>query len=89
MTTSYAPTMGDRITELLVTWKLTAAATELVKRLVLGGHDDALIIVHEVFELEAQTRSERRVPAPSSFETAIVKELRHARPIARTEARPA
>jgi DNA replication protein DnaC len=70
--------MGDRITELLVTWKLTAAATELVKRLVLGGHDDALIIVHEVFELEAQTRSERRVdrlrrasklPSSKSFDT--------------------
>jgi len=53
--------MADRITELLMRWKLTTVASELVKRLASGGHEDALLIVNEVFELEAQTRGERRV----------------------------
>src|SRR5215475_6490078 len=53
--------MGDRITELLTTWKLTAAAGELVPRLAAAGHDEALALVADVFEIEAQTRGERRV----------------------------
>ena len=40
MTTPYAPAMGDRLTELLTSWKLTTAATELVLRLAAGGHDE-------------------------------------------------
>jgi DNA replication protein DnaC len=61
VTTPYAPAMGDRITELLTSWKLTTAATELVSRLATGGHDEALTLVAEVFELEASTRGQRRV----------------------------
>ena len=61
MSTTFTPAMGDRITELLAKWKLTTAAAELVKRLAAKGHDDALLIVNEVFELEAQSRGERRV----------------------------
>lgn len=61
MSAPYAPVMGDRITELLATWKLTAAATELVPRLAAGGHDEALALVLEVFEIEASARGQRRV----------------------------
>lgn len=61
MTATYAPAMGDRITELLTSWKLTTAATELVSRLAAGGHDEALALVMEVFELEASARGQRRV----------------------------
>jgi len=48
--------MGDRITELLTSWKLTTAATELVSRLAAGGHDEALALVMEVFELVGRER---------------------------------
>lgn len=61
MTARYTPAMGDRITELLTTWKLTTAAAELVPRLAAGGHDEALGLAAEVFELEASTRGQRRV----------------------------
>lgn len=74
----YTPEMGDRITALLSEWKLPAAATELVRRLVAGGHGDALAVVAEVLEFEAAGRSERRVdrlrrasklPPGKTFET--------------------
>jgi len=78
MSAAYAPPMGDRITELLTTWKLPAAAAELVTRLAAAGHDEALALIAEVFELEASTRGERRVdrlrkasklPPAKTFET--------------------
>ena len=78
MTTTYTPAMGERITELLKTWKLTTAADELVARMTARGHDEALVLLAEVFELEAQARGERRVdrlrkasklPPGKSFET--------------------
>ena len=61
MTTTYTPPMGARITELLTKWKLTTAASELVARLAAAGHDEALALVAEVFELEATTRGDRRI----------------------------
>lgn len=78
MSAAYTPAMGDRITALLTTWKLTAAATELVTRLLAAGHDEALALVAEVFEVEAGARGERRVerlrkasklPPAKTFET--------------------
>jgi DNA replication protein DnaC len=78
VTTTYTPAMGERITELLKTWKLTTAAAELVTRMTAAGHDDALALLAEVFEVEAQARGERRVdrlrkasklPPGKSFET--------------------
>jgi len=60
MTATYTIAMGERITELLTTWKLTTAATELVKRMTAAGHDEALALLAEVHELEAQARGERR-----------------------------
>jgi DNA replication protein DnaC len=70
--------MGERITTLLMSWKLPTAAAELVTRLAAAGYDEALALVVEVFELEAATRSERRVdrlrrasklPPAKSFDT--------------------
>jgi DNA replication protein DnaC len=74
----YTPAMGDRITALLLEWKLPTAAAELVQRLVSGGHDEALMVVCEVLELEAAGRKQRRVerlrrasklPPGKTFET--------------------
>jgi DNA replication protein DnaC len=70
--------MGVRITELLATWKLTTAASQLVARMTAAGLDEPLALLAEVFELEAQARGERRVerlrkasklPPAKSFET--------------------
>lgn len=78
MTATYTPAMGERITALLTSWKLPTAAAELVTRLAAAGQDEALALVVEVFELEAETRSERRVdrlrrasklPPAKSFDT--------------------
>ena len=76
--TAYTPVMGERIAALLSEWKLPTAAGELVRRLVAGGHDEALGVVAEVLELEAAGRKERRVerlrrasklPPGKTFET--------------------
>jgi len=78
VTTTYTPAMGVRITELLATWKLTTAASQLVTRMTAAGLDEPLALLAEVFELEAQARGERRVerlrkasklPPAKSFET--------------------
>jgi DNA replication protein DnaC len=61
VTATYTPATGDRITELLTRWKLTGAASELVPRLTAAGYDEALVVLAEVFEHEADTRGERRV----------------------------
>jgi DNA replication protein DnaC len=75
---AYTPEMGERITALLSEWKLPTAAAELVRRLVAGGHSEALAVVAEVLELEAAGRKERRVerlrrasklPPGKTFET--------------------
>lgn len=58
---TYTPEVGERITTLLAEWKLPTASSELVARLVAGGHDEALLLVAEVLELEAEARKERRV----------------------------
>lgn len=57
----YVPEVGERITRRLNQWRLTTAAVELVERLVAGGHQDALVLLDEVFETEADTRRGRRV----------------------------
>lgn len=57
----YAPEVGERITALLAEFKLAHAASELVQRLLAAGEESALVLVKEVFELEAQGRMERRV----------------------------
>jgi DNA replication protein DnaC len=61
MTTTYTPDMGARISTLFTDWKLPTVATELVSRFTAAGHDDALALLGEVCELEADARKERRV----------------------------
>ncbi len=55
------PHTATRVTELLTTWKLPTAAAELATRMASAGFDDALTLVAEVFELEAEARGQRRV----------------------------
>jgi DNA replication protein DnaC len=78
MSAAYTPAMGERMTALLSDWKLSTAAGELVRRLIDGGHGEALAVVAEVMELEAAARKERRVerlrrasrlPPSKTFET--------------------
>jgi DNA replication protein DnaC len=78
MTTTYTPTLGTRIATLFAEWKLPTLAAELVSRLTAAGHDEALALLAEVCELEADSRKERRVdrlrrasklPAAKTFES--------------------
>lgn len=77
-TTVYTADLGDRIGTLLSEWKLPTAASELVPRMVQAGHGEALVLLAEVLELEAEARKERRVerlrrasklPAGKTFDT--------------------
>ena len=78
MTATYTPTLGTRISTLLLDWKLPTLSAELVSRLTAAGHDEALALLAEVCELEADARKERRVdrlrrasklPAGKTFES--------------------
>lgn len=80
-------TKAARLSSLLREFKLTAAADEMVGRLVQAGHDDAMSTLVEVFELEREVRHERRVarlrrasklPAGKTFETFDDKRLSRA-----------
>jgi DNA replication protein DnaC len=59
--TAYTPELGDRIAALLVEFKLTSAAEQMTKRFLAAGSDEALVVLAEVLEVEAQARRERRV----------------------------
>jgi DNA replication protein DnaC len=61
MTALYTPELGMRLSSLFTDWKLPTLATELVSRLATAGHDEALALLAEVCELEADARKERRV----------------------------
>jgi len=54
-------TVSEQITALLVSFKLPTLATELVARMVQGGHESTLPLLLEIFELEQQDRHERRI----------------------------
>jgi DNA replication protein DnaC len=68
----------ERTTQLLVGFNLTAAAPELGPRLENAGHRDALLLVLEVLEMEAEAREQRKItrlrraaqiPSGKTFET--------------------
>jgi DNA replication protein DnaC len=59
--TAYTPELGDRIAALLVEFKLPSAAEQMTKRFLDAGSDEALVVLAEVLEVEAQARRERRV----------------------------
>lgn len=78
MTATYTPADGERMATLLTEWKLPTLASELVARFAAAGHDEALALLAELFELEADARKERRVdrlrrasklPAAKSFDS--------------------
>lgn len=55
------PAAPERLAELASSLRLPTIADELARRLLAAGHDDALAIVLDVFEMEAQDRRERRI----------------------------
>jgi DNA replication protein DnaC len=70
----------ERIAALLTSFKLPTASAELVERLTKAGHDEALPIVLQVLEHEAEDRLGRRVerlrrashlPPGKTFETLL------------------
>ena len=69
---------STQVTTLLKQFGLTTAAEELVPRLTQAGHHDALPVLVEVFEAEAEARRQRRIarlrrasrlPPGKTFET--------------------
>jgi DNA replication protein DnaC len=52
---------GLRLEQLLSTFNLTTAASEIVPRLTAAGHDELLPLLVDIFELERQDRDKRRV----------------------------
>ena len=50
-----------RTTELLTRFSLSTAAAELAQRLETAGHRDALLLVLEVLEMEAEAREQRKI----------------------------
>ena len=61
MSAAYTPEVGERLSDLFTDWKLSTLATELVSRFTAAGQDEALTLLAEVCELEADARKERRV----------------------------
>ncbi|MFL6198636.1 MAG: IS21-like element helper ATPase IstB [Thermoanaerobaculia bacterium] len=56
-----ADAAGPRLEQLLSTFNLTTAASEIVPRLTAAGHDELLPLLLDIFELERQDRDKRRV----------------------------
>jgi DNA replication protein DnaC len=76
--TAYTPEVGDRVTALLAEFKLHSAAEQMTRRFLDDDHGDALAVLAEVLDLEAQARRDRRVerlrrasrlPPAKTFET--------------------
>lgn len=72
------PPPTERLTTLLTTFGITTAAEEIVPRLTQGGHQDAVPVLVDVFEAEAEARRQRRIarlrrmsrlPPGKTFET--------------------
>src|SRR2546430_15276544 len=51
----------ERTTQLLEGFNLRTAAPELGRRLESAGHRDALLLVLEVLEMEAEAREQRKI----------------------------
>jgi DNA replication protein DnaC len=70
--------ISERTSELLVRFNLTTAGAELARRLEQAGQHEALRLVLEVLEMEAEAREQRKIarlrrasqlPAGKTFET--------------------
>jgi DNA replication protein DnaC len=82
-----AATVSERISELLVRFNLTTAATELAARLEQAGQHQALALVLEVLEMESEAREQRKIarlrrasqlPLGKTFDTLDLGALPHA-----------
>jgi DNA replication protein DnaC len=78
MLTPTVPPPTERLTTLLTTFGVTTAAEEIVPRLAQAGHQDAVPVLVEVFDAEAEARHQRRIarlrrmsrlPPGKTFET--------------------
>lgn len=78
MLTPSVPPPTEQLTALLGTFGLTTAAEEMVPRLTQAGHQDAVPVLVEVFDAEAEARRQRRIarlrraarlPPGKTFET--------------------
>jgi DNA replication protein DnaC len=78
MLTPSVPPPTEQLTTLLGTFGLTTAAEEMVPRLTQAGHQDAVPVLVEVFDAEAEARRQRRIarlrraarlPPGKTFET--------------------
>lgn len=78
MLTPPGPPPTDRLTTLLTAFGVTTAAEEIVPRLTQAGHQDAVPVLVDVFEAEADARRQRRIarlrraarlPPGKTFET--------------------
>lgn len=85
---TFTPAMGERIGELLGSFKLPTLAAELVRRFGEAGHGDVLPLVLDLLEQEASDRHERRVERlrrasklPPGKTFATLKESRLPRPL--------
>lgn len=59
--TSPPPSPAEQLSKLAADFHIPTIAAELPRRLQAAGHDEALEIVLDVFDMEAQDRRERRV----------------------------
>jgi DNA replication protein DnaC len=78
MLTTSTPPATERLTTLLTTFGVTTAADEIVPRLTQAGHQEAVPVLVEVFDAEAEARRQRRIarlhrtsrlPPGKTFET--------------------
>jgi DNA replication protein DnaC len=78
MLTPSVPPPSEQLTALLSTFGLTTAAEEMVPRLTQAGHQDAVSVLVDVFDAEAEARRQRRIarlrrtarlPPGKTFET--------------------
>ena len=78
MNQTASPAPADRLYQLARSFRLPTVAEEAAKRLLSAGHSEALDVVVEVFEMEAEDRLERRIerlrraaklPPGKTFET--------------------
>ncbi len=53
--------LSTQLTSLLTQFGLATAAEELVPRLTQAGHSEAMSVLVEVFEAEAEARRQRRI----------------------------
>jgi hypothetical protein len=56
-----AAATAERISELLLRFNLTTAASELAPRLEQAGQQEVLGVVLEVLEMEAEAREHRKI----------------------------